>query len=82
MNLPTQQEMILNTISALDEARAKLSDARDWMQSDWQPIDSPLPHAAAEARISTLSTDQQRACSTRSTTSSMVRWRVIIGDHV
>ena len=54
MSLPTQREMILNTIAALDEARAKLSDARDWMQSDWQPVGAPLPQAAAEARTSTL----------------------------
>lgn len=43
MSLPTQREMILNTIAALDDARSKLSTARDWMQSDWQPVDYPSP---------------------------------------
>lgn len=35
--------MIMNTIAALDEARTGLSDARNWLQSDSQPVDSPLP---------------------------------------
>lgn len=54
VSLPTQREMILNAIAALDKARSSLSDARDWLHSDWQPIDSPLSTAAADARASTL----------------------------
>jgi hypothetical protein len=48
--------MILNTIAALDKARSSLSEARDWLQSDWQPIGSPLSTAATDARLSTLRT--------------------------
>lgn len=49
MDLPTQREMILNAITALDKARSSLSDARDWLQSDWQPVGLPLAPAAAQA---------------------------------
>lgn len=56
MGLPTQREMILNTIAALDKARSGLSEARDCLQSDWQPIGSPLSTAAADARHTTLKT--------------------------
>jgi hypothetical protein len=48
--------MILNTIAALDKARSSLSEARDWLQSDWQPIGSPLSTAAGDARRTTLNT--------------------------
>jgi hypothetical protein len=56
VSLPTQREIILNAIAALEAARSSLSEARNWLHSDWRPAGSPLPPAAAEARSSTLRT--------------------------
>lgn len=54
MNLPTQQGMFLKALENIDMSRSSLSDARDWLRSDWEPVGLPLPQGAAEARIATL----------------------------
>jgi hypothetical protein len=51
-NLPTQAEIFTNALDALHEARLRLSDARDWLNSDWKPGSPSLPQAAADARHS------------------------------
>jgi hypothetical protein len=56
VSLPTQREIILNTIAALEAARSSLSEARNWLHADWRPAGASLPPAAAEARSSTLRT--------------------------
>jgi hypothetical protein len=48
--LPTQAEMFEHALAELDKARNSLSDARDWLNSDWRPVDSPLPPPAGTAR--------------------------------
>ena len=52
--LPTRTEMFGNALAALDSARAALSDARDWLQSDWTPVGSALTPEAGEARQAVL----------------------------
>jgi hypothetical protein len=52
VSLPTQREIILNTIAALEAASSSLSDARRWLSADWRPAGSSLPPAAADARSS------------------------------
>lgn len=34
---PTWEQIAGNAIQALDAAYSHLSDARDWLQSDWKP---------------------------------------------
>jgi hypothetical protein len=52
VSLPTQREIILNTIAALEAASSSLSEARRWLSADWRPVGSSLPPAAADARCS------------------------------
>jgi hypothetical protein len=52
VSLPTQRELILNTIAALEAASSSLSEARRWLSAEWRPVGSSLPPAAAEARFS------------------------------
>ncbi|MFD4406745.1 hypothetical protein ACFWPH_28680 [Nocardia sp. NPDC058499] len=47
--LPTQQEIILNALGSLDASRIKASDARDWLNSDWQGVGTvALPDIVVE----------------------------------
>ncbi|WP_280393459.1 hypothetical protein [Nocardia wallacei] len=50
MPLPTQSEIFFRALNALDASRSGLSDARDWLNSDWPPDSPPLPDTAADAR--------------------------------
>jgi hypothetical protein len=52
--LPTRAQIFANFLAPLDSARQSLSEARDWLRSDWQPAGSDLTDAATEARRSTL----------------------------
>lgn len=56
MSLPTQREIIVNTIAALEAARSSLADAVNWLHADCRPTGSSFPPAAAEARTRTLRT--------------------------
>lgn len=46
---PTYDEIERRTCEHLDAARNEMSEARDWLRSDWQPLGSPRPAGAAEA---------------------------------
>jgi hypothetical protein len=52
--LPTRTDIFVNTQDALSTASSALSEARDWIRSDWSPIGSELTTQAAKARTSTL----------------------------
>ena len=47
--LSTAEEMFGHAYEALGRARNTLSDARDWVKSDWRPLGSPLTTAQREA---------------------------------
>lgn len=51
--LPTRAQILRNALRDLERANLALSDARDWLNSDWQPIGSPLTDEQAEARTTT-----------------------------
>jgi hypothetical protein len=53
-DLPTRATMFTNCAEALDEAGVALSNARDWLRSDWTPVGSSLTDTAADARVSVL----------------------------
>ncbi|WP_174400344.1 hypothetical protein [Mycolicibacterium sphagni] len=53
--LPTRTELFDRCIEPLNTARAALSEVRDWLRSDWQPVDTALTPEAAEARSTILS---------------------------
>jgi hypothetical protein len=49
--LPTRAQIFANCLGPLDTARGSLSEVRDWLRSDWQPIDAALtPRPARPAR--------------------------------
>lgn len=52
-SLPTREQMLAHALVSLAEARRALSDARDWLASDWRPVGSELSPAQAEARTTT-----------------------------
>lgn len=52
--LPTRSQIFVNCRAPLDAARAALSEARDWLRSDWEPIGAPLTTEAGEARMTVL----------------------------
>jgi hypothetical protein len=52
--LPTRSEIFTNCDAALRDASSALSDARDWLKSDWTPDGVNLSAAAADARQSIL----------------------------
>lgn len=52
--LPTWQGMFRSALVELDTARSALSDAAGWLRSDWRPLGTPLPDAAATARSEVL----------------------------
>ncbi|GGM84723.1 hypothetical protein GCM10012275_64320 [Longimycelium tulufanense] len=47
--LPTQAGITRKTLESLDRARSGLSEARDWLASDWRPLGTPLPSARGDA---------------------------------
>jgi hypothetical protein len=49
-NLPTADEMLDNAAAELDKARRALSEARDWLASDWRPLGSMLTDAQVARR--------------------------------
>lgn len=54
--LPTRAQMFANCLSPLDTARGSLSEVRDWLRSDWQPLGASLTPEAGEARAAILDT--------------------------
>lgn len=48
--LPTWPEIERNALADLDKARTALSDARDWLHSDWRPPNLPLTSRQAAAK--------------------------------
>ena len=48
--LPSRAAIFTNCAEALDEAGVALSNARDWLRSDWTPVGSSLTDQAADAR--------------------------------
>jgi hypothetical protein len=57
--LPTRTGIFVSVRDALNNASTALSEARDWMRSDWSPVGSSLTTEAAKARITVLQ-DQMR----------------------
>jgi len=53
-NLPTWEEIERHALRHLDAARGEMSEVRDWLQSDWRPVGTPLTSAAASARSEVL----------------------------
>ena len=53
-DLPSRADIFANALTALDAARGALSEARDWLQSDWQPTGSSLTSDAGAARLAIL----------------------------
>ena len=52
--LRSRTEVFTNALAALDASRAALSDARDWLVSDWTPVGAALTSEAGEARRTLL----------------------------
>lgn len=46
--LPAYPEIERRALEHLDRARSELSEARDWLLSDWRPAGSPRPADAAD----------------------------------
>lgn len=53
-NLPTWDEIEAHALDHLDKARNEMSEVRDWLNSDWRPLGSPLTDGAADARSEVL----------------------------
>ena len=53
-NLPTWDEIEAQARFHLHTACTEMSDARDWLNSDWRPLGSPLTAAQAGARSEVL----------------------------
>jgi hypothetical protein len=47
--LPTYTEIADNAYEALHQSRKGLSDARDWLNSDWRDVGPIVPAKKAEA---------------------------------
>ena len=52
--LPTWDEIEAHVLRHLDAARGEMSEVRDWLNSDWRPLGSPLTTAQAGARSEVL----------------------------
>lgn len=52
--LPTWPEIKGHAVDHLHAARIEMSDARDWLNSDWRPAGQPLTGAEAKARHEAL----------------------------
>lgn len=48
--LPTWPEITDSALTEATRAHASLSDALDWLRSDWAPVGTSLTDAAADAR--------------------------------
>ena len=48
--LPTAAEMLQRAETEVNRAYRALSDAADWLRSDWRPLGSPLTDAQAARR--------------------------------
>jgi hypothetical protein len=81
VSLPTQREMILNAIAALDAARSGLSEARNWLHAEWIPPGSALPPAAAEARSNTLGTIGDQTIAIETAKRSLYDALEVLGVH-
>ncbi|HEX7824725.1 MAG TPA: hypothetical protein VF477_07490 [Mycobacterium sp.] len=53
MSHPTQREIVLKAIAALDVASNGLSEARNWLSAE-RPAGSAFPPAVADVRADTL----------------------------
>jgi cell division protein FtsL len=52
--LPTWDEIERHALRHLHTARNEMSEVRDWLNSDWRPLGSPLTSSAADARSEVL----------------------------
>jgi cell division protein FtsL len=52
--LPTWAEIEGHALRHLHSARNEMSEVRDWLNSDWRPLGSPLTSSAADARSEVL----------------------------
>lgn len=52
--LPSREQMFANCAAAVNRASRELSEARDWLRSDWSPAGSSLTSTAGNARLSVL----------------------------
>lgn len=52
--LPTRAEIKTSALRHLDTARNQMSEVRDWLNSDWRPLGSPLTDAEVKARAGVL----------------------------
>lgn len=52
--LPTWAEIEKYALSHLNSARNEMSEARDWLKSDFRPVGSSLPDDTAAARSEVL----------------------------
>ena len=52
--LPTWGEIEGHALRHLDAARGEMAEVRDWLNSDWRPLGSPLTTAQAGARSEVL----------------------------
>lgn len=53
-NLPTWDEITGHALRHLDAARTEMSEVRDWLNSDWHPLGTPLSAADGRARTEVL----------------------------
>jgi len=53
-SLPTWGEIEAHALRHLDAARNEMSEVRDWLNSDWKPLGSPLSNSQADARAEVL----------------------------
>lgn len=52
--LPTWDEIEAHALRHLGAARNEMSEVRDWLNSDWRPLGSPLTDTDAAARREVL----------------------------
>jgi hypothetical protein len=48
--LPTAEQILAHALTDLNRARDALSEAANWLRSDWQPLGSPLTDQQADRR--------------------------------
>jgi hypothetical protein len=53
-DLPTWREIENHALRHLHSARNEMSEVRDWLNSDWRPLGSPLTRSAADVRSEVL----------------------------
>lgn len=53
-SLPTWPEIKIHAVRHLHTARTEMSEVRDWLNSDWHPLGTPLTDADAAARREVL----------------------------